>query len=203
MKRRNFLASAVAMLAAPAIARGEASQVLKFVPQADLAVLDPVWTTTYQTRDHGFLVFDTLFGLDSSFKASAADGRRCGQRGRRGKTWRITLRPDLMFHDGTKVLARDCAASIRRWGARDGFGQALIAATDEIAAPDDKTIVFRLKYPFPLLPDALAQDAAQHVPDHAGAACHDRPIQAGHRNGRQRAVSLQGRRTRRRLARGL
>ena len=70
MQRRNFLASAAAMLAAPAIARGEASQVLKFVPQADLAVLDPVWTTTYQTRDHGFLVFDTLFGLDSAFIAS-------------------------------------------------------------------------------------------------------------------------------------
>ena len=56
MRRRQFLATSAAALAAPAIARGEASQVLKFVPQADLAVLDPVWTTTYQTRDHGFLV---------------------------------------------------------------------------------------------------------------------------------------------------
>ena len=163
MKRRNFLASAVAMLAAPAIARGEASQVLKFVPQADLAVLDPVWTTTYQTRDHGFLVFDTLFGLDSAFKASPqmADGAASDDG---GKTWRITLRPDLMFHDGTKVLARDCAASIRRWGARDGFGQALIAATDEIGAPDDRSIVFHLKYLFPLLPDALAKTPPSMCP---------------------------------------
>ena len=79
-------------LAAPAIARGEASQVLKFVPQADLAVLDPVWTTTYQTRDHGFLVFDTLFGLDSQFKAQPqmAEGAVSEDD---GKTWRITLRP--------------------------------------------------------------------------------------------------------------
>src|ERR1700751_3075198 len=69
MRRRTFLASTAA-LAAPTIARGEASQVLRFVPQADLAVLDPIWTTTYQTRDHGFLVFDTLFVLDSTFKAS-------------------------------------------------------------------------------------------------------------------------------------
>ena len=147
----------------PAIARGAASSVLKFVPQADLAVLDPVWTTTYQTRDHGFLVFDTLFGLDSNFKASPqmADGAASEDA---GKTWRITLRPDLMFHDGTKVLARDCAASIRRWGARDGFGQALMAATDEISAPDDKTIVFRLKYPFPLLPDALAKTPPSMCP---------------------------------------
>ena len=83
MRRRTFLASAAAVLAAPAIVRGEASQVLKFVPQADLAVLDPVWTTTYQTRDHGFLVFDTLFGLDSQLQGAAADGRGRGHRGRR------------------------------------------------------------------------------------------------------------------------
>ena len=50
-------------------------------------------------------------------------------------------------------------ASIRRWGARDGFGQALLAATDELAAPDDRTITFRLKAPFPLLPDALGKCA--------------------------------------------
>ncbi len=55
------------------------------------------------------------------------------------------------------MLARDCVASIRRWGARDAFGQALLAATDEIAAPDDRTIAFRLKLPFPLLPDALGK----------------------------------------------
>ena len=69
-----------------------------------------------------------------------------------------------MFHDGTKVLARDCVASIRRWGARDGFGQALLAATDEISAPDDRTIRFRLKYPFPLLPDALAKTPPSMCP---------------------------------------
>jgi peptide/nickel transport system substrate-binding protein len=163
MHRRSFLTSAAAALAMPAIARGEASQVLKFVPQADLAVLDPVWTTTYQTRDHGFLVFDTLFGLDSAFKASPqmAEGAVSEND---GKTWRITLRPDLMFHDGSKVLARDCAASIRRWGARDGFGQALLAATDEISAPDDRTIEIRLKYPFPLLPDALAKTPPSMCP---------------------------------------
>ena len=61
---------------------------LKFVPQADLAVLDPVWTTTYQTRDHGFLVFDTLFGLDGAYRAAAADGGRRGHRRTTGTTWR-------------------------------------------------------------------------------------------------------------------
>ena len=202
MRRRTFLASTAAALAAPAVARGETSQVLRFVPQADLAVLDPIWTTTYQTRDHGFLVFDTLFGLDSQYRPQPqmAEGAVSEDD---GKTWRITLRPDLMFHDGTRVLARDCVACIRRWGARDGFGQALIAASDEIGAPDDRTIRFRLKTPFPLLPDALAKTPPSHVSDHAGAARRHRPVQAGHRDGRQRPVSLQGGRTRARLARGL
>src|SRR6516165_4571694 len=147
MRRREFLTAAAAALAAPSVARGESRRTLTFVPQADLAVLDPIWTTTYQTRDHGFLVFDTLFGLDSQYRAQPQMADGCvAEDG--GKAWRVTLRPDLLFHDGTKVLARDCVASIRRWGARDGFGQALLAATDEISAPDDRTIQFRLKYPF-------------------------------------------------------
>ena len=162
LKRRHVLQSA-ALLAAPSLARGAASQVLTFVPQADLSVLDPVWTTTYQTRDHGFLVFDTLFGMDSQFRAQPqmAEGAATEDG---GKTWRITLRDGLLFHDGSKVLARDCAASVRRWGARDGFGQALLAATDEITAQDDKTLVFRLKRPFPLLPDALGKTPPSMCP---------------------------------------
>jgi peptide/nickel transport system substrate-binding protein len=77
-----------------------------------------------------------------------------------GKTWKLTLRDGLMFHDGEKVLARDCVASIKRWGARDAFGQALMARTDELSAPDDKTILFRLKQPFALLPDAMCHGAS-------------------------------------------
>jgi peptide/nickel transport system substrate-binding protein len=168
MRRRSFITSAAATvvlpaLTAPSIALGATNQVLKFVPQADLAVLDPVWTTTYQTRDHGFLVFDTLFGLDAAYnpQPQMAEGAVADADGKR---WRITLRPGLLFHDGTKVLARDCVASIRRWGARDGFGQALLAATDEISAPDDKTLEFRLKYPFPLLPAALAKTPPSMCP---------------------------------------
>jgi peptide/nickel transport system substrate-binding protein len=163
MRRRSFLVSAAAALAVPAIARGESASVLKFVPQADLAVLDPIWTTTYQTRDHGFLVFDTLFGLDSRYKAQPQMAAGAATEDD-GKTWRITLRQGLFFHDDTKVLARDCVASIRRWGVRDGFGQALLAATDELVAQDDQTILFRLKRPFPLLPDALAKTPPSMCP---------------------------------------
>jgi peptide/nickel transport system substrate-binding protein len=163
MPTRRRILQAAAALALPSVARGNAARVLTVVPAADLAVLDPVWTTSYQTRDHGLLVFDTLFGLDSRFQASPqmAEGAVCEDDGR---IWRLTLRDGLLFHDGTKVLARDAVASIRRWGARDGFGQSLMAACDEIAAPDDKTIVFRLKRSFPLLPDALAKASPSLCP---------------------------------------
>ncbi|HWK43874.1 MAG TPA: ABC transporter substrate-binding protein [Stellaceae bacterium] len=159
MKRRTLLkagAGLLPLLAAPRIAASQGARVLKFIPQSDLAVLDPIWTTAYVTRNHGFMVFDTLFGQDAQFKAqpqmlegavTEADG----------KLWKLTLRPGLKFHDGTPVLARDCVASIQRWGKRDSFGQALMAATDELSAADDRTIVFRLKQPFPLLPDALGK----------------------------------------------
>jgi peptide/nickel transport system substrate-binding protein len=163
MPTRRRILQAAAMLATPSITRADSSRVLTVVPQADLSVLDPVWTTSYQTRDHGFLVFDTLFGVDSSFRASPqmADGAVSEQD---GKLWRITLRDGLAFHDGDKVLARDAAASVRRWGARDGFGQSLLAACDDIAAADDRTMVFRLKRAFPLLPDALAKASPSMCP---------------------------------------
>jgi peptide/nickel transport system substrate-binding protein len=163
MHRRRFLQTSAAALAAPAIAQGGERQVLTFVPQADIAVLDPVWTTTYQTRDHGFLVFDTLFGLDAGFRPQPQMAAGAVSEDD-GKTWRITLRDGLKFHDGEKVLARDAAASVRRWGARDGFGQAMMAATDAVEAADDNTIVFRLKQPFPLLPDALAKTPPSMCP---------------------------------------
>ena len=160
MRRRTFLAaSAATTLALPGATRAASKQVLKFVPQADLAVLDPILTTAGVTRSHGYLVFDTLYGVtgpEDGFKAmpQMAAGHRVEDDGR---TWRVTLRDGLVFHDGQKVLARDCVASIRRWGARDPLGQALMARTDELSASDDKTITFRLKRPFPLLPDALGK----------------------------------------------
>ena len=160
MRRRTFLAaSAATTLALPGATRAASKQVLKFVPQADLAVLDPILTTAGVTRSHGYLVFDTLYGVtgpEDGFKAmpQMAAGHRVEDD---GKTWKVTLRDGLAFHDGQKVLARDCVASIRRWGERDTFGQALIARIDEVSASDDKTITFRLKRSFPMLPDALGK----------------------------------------------
>ena len=159
MKRRTLLAAAAATLATPALATPAVAQparVLRFIPQADLSTLDPHWNTAYVTRNHGFMVFDTLYGMDGQFRATPqmVEGHTVEQDGR---LWTLTLRQGLLWHDDTPVLARDCVASIRRWGSKDVFGQALLAATDDLAAPDDRRIVFRLKRPFPLLPDALAK----------------------------------------------
>lgn len=156
MRRRSFLSASAATLAAPRIARAQGNRVLRFIPQADVTVLDPIWTTAYVTRNHGYMIFDTLFGTDGAFKASPqmAAGMITDDG---GKLVRIGLREGLKFHDGTPVLARDCVASIQRWAKRDTFGQTLMAVTDELTATDDKTLQFRLKKPFPLMADALGK----------------------------------------------
>ncbi len=156
LTRRTLLAASGAALATPSIARAAGSSVMKFIPQSDLTVLDPIWTTAYVTRNHGLLVFDTLYGIDSSYAAQPqmVAGHVVEND---GKQWRLTLRPGLKFHDNSPVLARDCVASIQRWAKRDSVGQTLSAYTDELSAPDDKTILFKLKRPFALLPDMLGK----------------------------------------------
>ncbi len=163
MKRRTLLTLAAGALAAPSIVRAESARVLRFIPQADLTALDPVWTSVYVTRNHGYLVFDTLYGQDSSFgvRPQMVEGATTEQDGR---LWKLRLREGLLFHDGTPVLARDCVASIRRWARRDAFGQTLMLATDELSAADDRTIQFRLKAPFPFLPDALGKMGINMLP---------------------------------------
>ncbi|MBV9786136.1 MAG: ABC transporter substrate-binding protein [Acidisphaera sp.] len=158
MKRRDVLTTALAgaaVLAAPRVVRADSESVLTFIPQADLASLDPVWTTADVTRNHAFLVFDTLYGLDDKYQAQPqmVQGHALSDD---KKQWDLTLRPGLKFHDGTPVLARDCAASIQRWWKRDTFGTVLAGVTDEVSAASDTVIRFRLKRPFALLPDALA-----------------------------------------------
>ena len=154
MHRRTFLAAAAASLASPAIAQG--IKPLVFVPQANLTSLDPIWTTATVTRNYAFLVFETLYGMDSKLnpKPQMAEGHTTEDDGKR---WTIRLRDGLIFHDGEKVLARDCEASLRRWMKRDGVGQILDARLDALEVPDDRTLVFRLKKPFAALPFVLAK----------------------------------------------
>lgn len=154
IKRRDFLTISAAALAAPFVGRAQPEGVLRFTLNEDIPVLDPYWTAAGATRIHAFAVFDTLFGMDSSHQISPqmVEGVLVEDDGRR---WTLTLRDGLTFHDNEPVLARDCVASIHRWAPHNSFGQALLDATDELSAFDDHRIVFRLKRPFPLLPDAL------------------------------------------------
>jgi peptide/nickel transport system substrate-binding protein len=167
MKRRDVLKSAVAgaaTLAAPKVVQAEGKRTLTFVPQADLASIDPVWTTADITRNYSLAVFDTLYGYDAQFNVQPqmVEGHRTEND---GKVWDLTLRDGLAFHDGEKVLARDAVASIKRFCVRDPFGQALMARVDDVSAASDTVIRFKLKKPFPLLPNALAQVYCAIMPE--------------------------------------
>ena len=158
MRRRDVLkaGTAAALPGRFAIAGTRDNKLLRYVPTADLSVLDPSWTTTQVSITHGYYVFDTLFGIDHTQtpqpqmaeSASVSDD---------GRVWSIRLRDGLTFHDGEKVLARDAAASLRRWAARDVYGQTLGAVVEEFGHSDDRTIRVKLRRPFPLILDALAK----------------------------------------------
>jgi peptide/nickel transport system substrate-binding protein len=156
MKRRSFIAAASGLaLTAPRL-QAAPSRVLRFIPYVDLPVLDPITNTAAQVRNHAFLIWDTLYGLDADYQPhpQMLEGHTID---RGGLEWTLVLRPGLRFHDGEPVLARDVTASLRRWAAVDGFGATLFAATDELAEIDDRTLRFRLNHPFPLLPNALGK----------------------------------------------
>ena len=153
--RRMFTAG-MAALAAPSIARGAAGSVLKFIPQSDLTILDPIVNTVYTVRNHGYMVFDTLFGMDNDtrIQPQMLEGYAVEDDGKR---WVLKLREGLLWHDGEKVTSRDCIASIARWSVRDGIGSLLKARTEDMTAIDDRTFQIRLKRPFSLLPYALGK----------------------------------------------
>ena len=116
LPRRALMAGAVAapfLGVATARAQRQDPRVLRYVPQANLASLDPVWTTATVTSNHGYYVYDTLFAQDAqgAFQPQMAEGHSVSAD---GLTWRITLREGLTFHDGTPVRGVDCAASLRR-----------------------------------------------------------------------------------------
>jgi peptide/nickel transport system substrate-binding protein len=161
MHRRTLMLAAGATAAAaaagpprPAIAQPARARTLRFVPHANLAVLDPIWTTAYVTRNHSFLVFDTLFGVDGRFQPQPQMAEGLAWEGD-GRVATITLRDGLRFHDGERVLARDAVASLRRWMRRHPTGQRIDSITEELAALDDRRLRFRLRQPFPMLPAAL------------------------------------------------
>lgn len=181
MRRRHLLlAGATTAITVsrsrPARATTPADRTLRYVPAFSLPSLDPI--LGIPTSDHAYMVYDTLYGVDLAFvpQPQMAAGHMVEDEGRR---WTITLREGLVFHDGEKVRAQDAVASIGRWMKRNTFGQKLENVTDELSAENDRTIVFRLKKPFPLLPAALANPAnpAFVLPERLARTDPYKPIQ--------------------------
>ncbi|MBS7813655.1 ABC transporter substrate-binding protein [Roseococcus pinisoli] len=166
MTTRRSLVRNAALLAAgaalPTPSRAQRSSrnarpnTLRIIHAADLQSLDPVWTTSASTKDYAFLTYDQLIAVDADNipRPQMAEGWTVEDDGR---SYVISLRDGLRFHDGEPVRAQDCIASIARWSARDGFGQALRRVTDRMEAIDDRRLRIRLKRPFPLLPAAIGK----------------------------------------------
>ena len=152
------LVVAALIAATPAYALAQ-QKVLKFIPQADLRILDPITTTAYITRNHGYMVYDTLFSIDEKFQVKPQMVDKW-EMSKDGLTYTFTLRAGLKFHDGAPVKSADCIASIDRWSKRDALGQKLAEATESWAAVNDTTFRLKLKKPFPLTLDALAKPSS-------------------------------------------
>ncbi len=147
---RRLAAAALALFAAmalPAPAAAQAPSIIRYAPNGDLRVLDPVWTSAAITVTHAQLVYDVLVTMDSNLKPQLQMAERV-ETSPDGLTWTFTLRPGLVFHDGSPVRAADVAASIRRWARRVTTGQAMMPRVAAIEAVDDRTMRLRLSRPF-------------------------------------------------------
>jgi peptide/nickel transport system substrate-binding protein len=122
-------------VSSPALAQ---NKVLRVVPHSNLAILDPIWTTAYMSRNHGYMIYDTLFGTDENAKIKPqmveswieSDDHRM---------WTFKLRKGLAFHDGKPVIGEDVIASLQRWGKRDAMGQALFTFVQRMDSPTPDT----------------------------------------------------------------
>ena len=155
-RRLGLLAMALPVAISLAIGAAHAEKVLRIVPHANLKNLDPIWTTAYITRNHGYMVYDTLFASDQNLEVhpqmvgsyTVSEDKL---------TYSFTLRDGLKWHDGAPVKAEDCVASIARWGKRDGMGQKLMDFVGEMKVVDDMTFQLILKEPYGLVIDSLGK----------------------------------------------
>ncbi|MBO4226309.1 ABC transporter substrate-binding protein [Bradyrhizobium neotropicale] len=178
--KRRALASALSIVAlsvalsAQALAAGKT---ITAVMHSDLRVIDPIMTTAYISRDHGYMVYDTLLATDSNFKIQPqmADWKVSDDK----LTYTFTLRDGLKWHDGTPVTAEDCVASLQRWGKVDGMGQKLMDFTESLTATDAKTITLKLKEPYGLVLDSIGKPSSRvpfMMPKRLAETPPDKPI---------------------------
>ncbi|MET4155723.1 peptide/nickel transport system substrate-binding protein [Bradyrhizobium sp. RT9b] len=149
----SLLAAVVSTLLICAPAAGSE---LKIVMESRLGNLDPILSASHQTRDHGYLIYDTLFALDAQQKIrpQMVDSYKVSED---GKVYTFTLRDGLKWHNGAPVAAADVVASIKRWGKRDRMGIALMSITSDVSAADAKTFSLTLSTPSGVILDAFAK----------------------------------------------
>ena len=160
VRRRTLAAIAAGAALASSGPAWAQSKVLKFVQNGNLTILDPIWTTAYVTRNHGYFIYDTLFASDenNAVKPQMVDKYEVSP----DKTvWTFTLRDGLEWHDGKPVTSEDCIASIKRWGARDAMGQKLMDFVKDFKAVDAKTFQMILKEPYGLVLNSLGKPSSQ------------------------------------------
>jgi peptide/nickel transport system substrate-binding protein len=161
--RRGFVAGTVAATAltgAPGILRAQSgparARTIRAVMHGDLRAFDPIWTTANITAYHGAMIYDTLFALDANMNPQPQMVGKYEVSADK-LTHSFQLRDGLGFSDGTPVTSDDVIASIRRWAARDGAGQHMMARVKDITKKDDKTFVISLKEPYGLVVDVMAK----------------------------------------------
>ena len=159
----SFRKSALAAIAAAGVsvlaAAPVQAQTLKVVMHSDLKILDPIWTTAYIVRNHGYMVWDTLFAMDEKFDVKPQMVDKYDVSADK-LVWTFTLRDGLEWHDGKPVTAEDCVASIKRWAAKDSMGQKLMASVKSLDVVDAKTFKMNMKEPYGLVLQSLGKPSS-------------------------------------------
>jgi peptide/nickel transport system substrate-binding protein len=135
------------------------AQTLKVVMHSDLKILDPIWTTAYIQRNHGYMVWDTLFAMDEKFEVKPQMVEKYDVSADK-LTWTFTLRDGLQWSDGKPVTSEDCVASIKRWAARDSMGQKMMASVSDFEVVDPKTFRMKMKEPYGLVLQSLGKPSS-------------------------------------------
>ena len=158
-RTRTLLVSLTLLaLAGSAFAQGD-PKVLRMVPHSNLVILDPIWTTAYMSRNHGYMIYDTLFGTDekNQIKPQMVESWTESPDHR---LWTFKLRKGLEFHDGKPVTSEDVTASLARWGKRDSMGAALMTFVERMDAPAADTFRIFLREPCGFVLEALGKPSS-------------------------------------------
>src|SRR3954467_7772108 len=159
MASRSLRMMALVVAAALAFCGAAGAKTLRASMHSDLKIVDPIWTTALITVNHGYMIYDTLFALDAKLAVQPQMVDRYETSADK-LTWTFTLRDGLEWHDGARVTAEDCVASLKRWGARDAMGQKLMSFVAGAAATAAKTTRMTLKEPYGLVLQTLAKPGA-------------------------------------------